>query len=93
VLRTGFEAVSLAIKLAAIDNGRRVDGYCARLFVGIDIIGHQRLDIPVEYYSHQLALSVHNRAAGVASDDVGRTDEIEWCCGIELRFFLVPDGG
>ena len=62
------------------DDRPGVDGHGAGLFVGVDEVPDERLDVAVEDDAHEFAAAVDDRAARIAADDVGRRDEIEAAC-------------
>src|SRR6266403_402945 len=59
------------------DNRGRIDGYGPCLSVGINAIGHQRLNVAVEDDAYEFVRLVYNRAAAVTADDVCVGNEIE----------------
>ena len=62
----------------------------AGLFVVVAKVGGQRLDVPVEDDADEFGFLVHDRAAGVAANDVVGANEIEGHVEIEGGFFRDP---
>ena len=71
-------------------DARAVHAQGAGLFVVVAEIGGERLDVAVEDDADELSFLVHDRAAGVAADDVVGADEIERHVEIEGGFFRDP---
>ena len=66
------------------DDRGGINRHCAGLGIGVNAIQHQRLNVAVENDADQLGIFVDDRAAGIATDDVGRANEIERRLQIEL---------
>ena len=57
-------------------DGGGIDAHGARLFVGVNAIEDERLNVAVENDADKFVRLVHDRAAAVAADDVGGGDEV-----------------
>src|SRR5437870_10402057 len=73
------------------DDTLRVNGDGACFLLREKKVEHERMDVAVENYPHQLGIPVDDRAAGVAPDDVGGADEIEGRVQIEPALALDPE--
>src|SRR5216683_5233236 len=71
------QPVSLINLPQRFQNPRGMDGDGARQLIGVGVIQHQRFNVPVKNDSYEFPLAIDHRAAGVASDDVGRAHEVE----------------
>ena len=60
------------------------------MFVGVNAIEHERLNVAVENDPDEFSGLVHHRAAAVAANDVGIGDEIESRFRIERRLLVDP---
>ena len=66
-------------------------GHGAGFLIRVDVIEDQRLDVAVENNSDQFALPIDDWTSGIATDDVGGADEVEWCRRIESCPALLPN--
>src|SRR5947208_2174733 len=79
--------VNLAYRL---DDATGVYGDGAGLLFSVNEIEHQRLNVTVEDQTDNFTITIDDRAAGVATDDVGRADEVIGRLEIELALTLDP---
>ena len=70
-----------------------MDRHGSGLLVRIDEVEHQRVHVTVEDDPDQLAITVDHGAAGVAADDVGGADEVEWRVELDSILALDPAPG
>jgi hypothetical protein len=71
-------------------DGGRIDRDGSRLFVGVNAIEHERLNIAVENDADEFVHFVHDRAAAVAADDVGVRDKVIFRFRIERGLLVDP---
>src|SRR4051794_36201686 len=67
-----------------------MDRHGSGLFLSINEVEHQRLDVAVKDQTDDLGVLIDDGAARVAADDVGGADEIERRLQIELALTLDP---
>src|SRR5262245_12727176 len=73
-----------------LEDRARVDRDRTGLYVTVDEIEHERLDVAVKDYADHFAVAVDDGTARVAANDVRSADEIERRLGIDLVFVLEP---
>src|SRR5664279_3049551 len=74
-------------------DGGGIDTDGAGLFVGVNAIEHERLNVAVEDDADEFVRFVHDWTAAIAADDVGVGNEIEWRLQIQFRLAIDPTLG
>lgn len=71
------DAVGAVDNLQGLSDRIRMHRNGAALLIGVDVVAGQRLNVAVKNQANEFSSLVDNRTAGISSDDVGRTYEIE----------------